>query len=513
MMKPVMTTIWVGLALVLLVAAVGCQSTSISDPAPSVADTASSNPMPTAVDEEPRPTLAATGTAVAADQTESPNSLPSQTLSVETPPPSIDNGRTAYPAPPTSATNPDEDAPRLSVFQYRPCYGRGSFDRRNQNFVEWTPDGGSIVFAEGDHLRVVRDREGAEVRSIVDMNPLVDMTETGRFTGFEYGIHADLSPDGSRIVYSTCEHLHFGRRDYEIAVIGVDGSSPARLTVNEQQDNFPVWSPDGSRFAFHSNSVYGPGVIIMSADGSYISHVARWPFRLGAHFGYETTPPSWSPDGSRLAFGTIGSVFTVPVDGTGRIEIAGWPGRIEIASWPGLDDVVAGPVWSPDGDEIAFATGNYAGGKVAIYIVKSDGTGLREIWSVGDEYIFLIHHLSWSPDGSELLFGYGIRRLYAIRPDGSGLRQFHTAEWPALSLSYDSSPEYAAWSPDGSRIAVVYNWGHALFTMARDGSDIRYLLTKPERCSVDPDRGKRCRWVTPPPPPNIYDQDHYTDDP
>ncbi len=169
------------------------------------------------------------------------------------------------------------------------------------------------------------------------------------------------------------------------------------------------------------------------------------------------------------------------------------------------------PVWSPDGTEIAFATGNYAGGELTIYIVKSDGTGLREIWSGGDEYIFLVHHLSWSPDGSELLFGFRIRGLYAVKPDGSGLRQFHTAEWPDPNLS-DDWPEYAAWSPDGSRIAVVYNRGNALFTMARDGSDIHYLLTKPERCRVDPDHGKLCHWVAPPPPPNIYDQDHYTDD-
>ena len=242
-----------------------------------------------------------------------------------------------------------------------------------KNIIEWTPDGKSVIFSEGDHIRIVDDVEGAEVRSIVDMNPLVTMTSGGRYTGFEYGIYADLSSDGSKIVYGTCQYQTFGEnywrnidyyrkwglnidriRNYEIAVIGIDGSSLARLTVNEQQDNFPVWSPDGSRFAFYSTAVDAPGVIIMSADGSYISHAERWRPDGNSNLGYEINPPSWSPDGSRLAFGRLGSVFTVPVDGTGRIEIAGWPGRIEIASWPGLDDVVAGPVWSPDGDEIAL---------------------------------------------------------------------------------------------------------------------------------------------------------------
>ena len=161
-----------------------------------------------------------------------------------------------------------------------PCVGGGAPDRRNQNIIEWTPDGKSVIFAEGDHIRIVDDVEGAEVRSIVDMNPLV----MGRYTGFEYGIYADLAPDGSKIVYGTCQYQTFGEeykssvenyrkwgfnvdfiRDYEIAVIEIDGSSLARLTVNEQQDNFPVWSPDGSRFAFYSTAVDAPGVIIMSA--------------------------------------------------------------------------------------------------------------------------------------------------------------------------------------------------------------------------------------------------------
>ena len=76
-----------------------------------------------------------------------------------------------------------------------------------------------------------------------------------------YGFHADMSPDGRRVVYSTCE---FPERDvryavdredyhYDIAVINLDGTEQQRLTENTYLDHYPVWSPDGSRIAFIAN--------------------------------------------------------------------------------------------------------------------------------------------------------------------------------------------------------------------------------------------------------------------
>ena len=63
-----------------------------------------------------------------------------------------------------------------------------------------------------------------------------------------------------------------------------------------------------------------------------------------------------------------------------------------------------------------------------------------------------ISHVNWSPDGHEILFivserhrDYSVNSVYLVRPDGTGLRRL---------LEDDRPYTVAAWSPDGSQIAI-----------------------------------------------------------
>ena len=163
------------------------------------------------------------------------------------------------------------------------------------NFLKWTPDGSHIVFDDGRGSAIfggrhnpgfgsdvhLLDNGGTFLHRIVDANP-----------GFvsAYGTYADVSPDGKRIVYASCEYgMDRGidytghewkereQYEYEIVTRNIDGTDPRRLTENIVMDHFPVWSPDGSRIAFARSSNRNfprqgieddNGIVISSLDGS-----------------------------------------------------------------------------------------------------------------------------------------------------------------------------------------------------------------------------------------------------
>ena len=299
-----------------------------------------------------------------------------------------------------------------------------------------------------------------------------------------YGHHASISPDGLWIVYSTCEYQTEGleapygygnwggqeKYNYEIATVSIDGTSPERLTENEHLDHYPVWSPDGTRIAFVASSVqvyvYDEGhLFTMSPDGSNISEVIVMPSGTGVAL----YPPVWSPDGQRLAFivhegewrSRKSVLYTVRPDGSDLNKIG---------------ETAALPTWSPDSEELAFARAE--GERAAIYTVNADGTGLWQTWVSGpDKDHPPISQVSWSPDGSELLVVSGW--AWVVQPDGSGQRRLGPQN-PAVWL------DRAAWSFDGSRIAAhgsefSTKAGHfKVITMARDGTDLRVLVISDE---------------------------------
>lgn len=143
--------------------------------------------------------------------------------------------------------------------------------------------------------------------------------------------------------------------------------------------------------------------------------------------------PSWSPDGTRLAYagGSPGNldIHVVGADGEGDVLLADGPGaQLE-------------PKWSPEGTNIAFLTQPAAGTEFGLAVARADGSGLQTYPEPGvsNPYSF-----AWSPGGRAIVYArgatQGIFRLDLTTGATSRLTAFGGT--PAVS-------------PDGARIAFA----------------------------------------------------------
>jgi hypothetical protein len=94
------------------------------------------------------------------------------------------------------------------------------------------------------------------------------------------------SRDGSKIAFST---LH------EIWVMNADGSDAHVVVSGSSLVGAPSWSPDGSRIAFSDTRTGNGDIYLIDADGTH-------PVRVTSGATTAEEFPSWSPDGSRIAF-------------------------------------------------------------------------------------------------------------------------------------------------------------------------------------------------------------------
>ena len=110
--------------------------------------------------------------------------------------------------------------------------------------------------------------------------------------------------------------------------------------------------------AFHRTTPGNHEIFTVPADGSA---PAKALIAKGAGGGRQ---PSWSPDGTKLAYSKL-------VNGVLRIVVARANGTSGKTITPGSPCPCQFPTWSPDGNQIAFQAGT--AGKEQIYVVGATG--------------------------------------------------------------------------------------------------------------------------------------------
>ena len=355
--------------------------------------------------------------------------------------------------------------------------------------VAWHDDKVGILFSDTRRIKSV-NAEGTRLRTLVD-------TKMNHILRDKYGIFADYSPSAQRVVYTSCEvegrHSDSAvwRHGYEIATVSLDGSDSRRLTNNRSLDNFPAWSPDGSRIAYLSGSArlgsYTKMVIFdpnSHRDGQVVVDVSSL---FGRSLG--NYPPTWSPDGGQLAVLVEEDPAARRISGQLRWSL--YTVKADGSNWRRVSGTMGAASWSPDGQQLAFPT--LDGVDVALMASNADGTNTRVVtkitaWSSFVEqrgkydYWSFPHPVSWSPDGRHLLYvcdaGVCIVDVSG-RPVGESPAEF--IEEKRRTETAQPRPA-AAWSPDGSRIVVripesrPINGTALLYTMAPDGSQVDVLV-------------------------------------
>ena len=366
-------------------------------------------------------------------------------------------------------------------------FGEGELERHRQSAQlrfadrtpQWSSDGQTIVVNIDDSVYVV-SADGMELRPIPEK----------RSADSKYGEFSPTWLNEGRIAYrlyldhGILEDNVGGLFDFitdpdgnYIESAKLDGTDVKRVAYTGDLISNPIASPDGSRIAFFTSE---HGLSTAKSNGSDIR------YSKNLLHGSEAT---WSGDGQSIAL-----LVYSEAKQTHAVKTMRWDGTdaTTVVEFESKEPVLSSLEWSPDNETIYFKRSDRidpASFLIRLYSVNSDGSDLRMIADL--DVGFETEEIAVSPDGSELLFAEH-DGVYLINTDGTNLRNITSGYDFSSDVVYikdgslvRSFDQHASWSPDGNRIAVFYQDqypiidGHVvvLFTMARDGSDIRALIT------------------------------------
>lgn len=216
------------------------------------------------------------------------------------------------------------------------------------------------------------------------------------------------------------------RRD--LYVVDYDGENLMRLTANRTLNLCPSWSPDGSRIAFTSYRDEQQGLYTLDTSNGRVQPVIALP---GLNYGAD-----WHPNGEELLL----SLSHAGDPEIYRINLGGEILRRLTVS-PAVE---CSPSWSPGGRDLVFTSDRT--GTPQLYIIDGDGAGRRRLTfesRYNDSAV-------WSPAGDRIAYATRVgdhTQIVVINVTGENRRVLTDHRW--------RNSEDPSWAPDGRHLVFA----------------------------------------------------------